>query len=182
MVAGPRRMQRRAKLLQSFARIIGNRQHLIGNWRRMWRQAETREQIETRAEPMKANHVLRSALVPRRIIPNIELNPRVIVSLNNAVPANHQWPQQPQMLLPHKEQSRTFRPQHPLMPICRQKIDSIGLHIERKDAETLNRVQKEQATDTATELANLPNINPPTRGIADPANAEDSRLLVARIN
>ena len=83
------------------------------------------------------------------------------------------------MLLPHKQQSGPFRPQQPLVAVGRQKIDAIGLHIERKNAQPLNRIEKEQAAAAAAKLGDLPDIDSPARGIADPAHADDPRPLVA---
>ena len=59
------------------------------------------------------------------------------------------------MLLPDEEQPGALRSEQPLMPVRRQKIDAVGLHVERKNAEPLNRIQKKQAADAVAKLGDL---------------------------
>src|SRR2546427_8742641 len=84
------------------------------------------------------------------------------------------------MLLVHEQDAGAFRAKQPLVTIGSQKIDAIGQHIERKNTQPLNGVEKKQAAAAAAKLANLANIDPPAGGIANPAHAHDSRPAIAR--
>src|SRR3954451_20215787 len=78
------------------------------------------------------------------------------------------------MLLPHEEQSSALGTEQPFVPIGRQKIDAIGADINRKNAQPLNRIQKEQAAGPAAHFGDLAKIDSPAGGIADPAYGKDS--------
>ena len=56
------------------------------------------------------------------------------------------------ILLLDIKDAATFRAEHPFVAVRRQGMNSALLHIERKSAQSLNRIDKEQRTATVADL------------------------------
>ena len=54
-----------------------------------------------------------------------------------------------------------------------------GVRVERKGAESLNRVEKQQGSAGVDSFGQSRRINPPAAGIADPTDRHDASALVA---
>src|SRR6188768_2774779 len=117
VLTGARRMQPGTDFEQPLAGIVCDGKNLLGNGRPLRAEAEARQQIEARTEAVKADHVLRAAFVAGCLVANVQLNTRIVAALIDAVPADHQWPEQRQMFLLHEKQPGAFGTEQPLMTI-----------------------------------------------------------------
>src|SRR5206468_9146167 len=109
----------------------------------------------------------------------LQLDARVIAALHDTVPADHHRPQASKMLLSYKQQSGAFGAEQPFVTVGGQKINAVGLHVNRKNAEPLNRIQKKQEAGPAAHLSDFAKMDPPAGGIADPAHGENPRPRIA---
>ena len=83
------------------------------------------------------------------------------------------------MLAANVRDAGALGPEHPLVPVGRQKIDAHFVHVERKRAQTLNRIEEQQCTALVRDLGDPRHVVPITGREADPAHGDDSRSLVA---
>ena len=69
---------------------------------------------------------------------------RVVLARHDAVPAEADRPQLIEMLAANVGDAGAFRAEHPLVPVGRQEVDAHLVHVERKDAQALNRIEEHQ--------------------------------------
>src|SRR5262245_6099300 len=82
------------------------------------------------------------------------------------------------MLAANVRDASSFRSQHPLVPVGRKKIDSHLVHVERKCAETLNRIAKQQRPTPMRDLGYPPHVVSITGGVSNPTHRDDARPLI----
>ena len=80
--------------LQTLAGISGDLAHAFRQQRLVWREPEATQHSQAGPQSQQASHVLGTSFIPRGSESKFELDPREIMSLHDAVPADAQGTQQ----------------------------------------------------------------------------------------
>src|SRR2546421_435287 len=107
-----------------------------------------------------------------------EVDAREIARRHDAVPADADRVQPLDQLAANPEDAGAFGTEQPLVPVGGEKIDRCPLHVERIDAEPLDRVDEEENAALAAKVAQRVEIVAKTAGELDEAEAEDARVRV----
>src|SRR5687767_2333267 len=67
------------------------------------------------------------------------------------------------------------------MPVGRQEIDACLVDVDRENAQTLNRIKKQQRPTLMSELRDGSRVIPPAGGIVDPAYGDETGAPVASL-
>src|SRR5207247_793696 len=119
-----------------------------------------------------------AALPPAGVRLQREIDTREITRLDDAVPADADGVQPLDQRAANPEDAGAFGPEQPLVPVGGEKIDRRPLHVERIDAESLDRVDEEENAPLAAKVAQRIEIIAKTAGELDEAEAQDARVRV----
>src|SRR5262249_17794346 len=136
------------------------------------------EQLHARAEGGDAGNIEGTALPAAGVRFEPKIDARKIPRIHNAVPANPNRMQEIDQVAANVENAGPLRPQQPFVSVRREKIDRRLPHIDGKNAQPLNGIDKEIDAALPAQTADGIQIVAKAAGKLDHAEADKAGALV----
>src|SRR5262249_2957748 len=136
--------------------------------------ADGEEHLEAGAEGGDAADIERAALPAAGVRLEGEVDPREIARADDAVPADADRMQPVDQLMADVEDAGAFGTEQRLVSVGSEKIDRRPLHVERIDAQPLDRVDEKQNAALTAQAAERVEVIAKAAGEFDETQAEDA--------